>query len=86
VTDPYSRGLSADGVRSMFVDLDTNSSLFPDDWHAHRSPEIHGAEENPLLLNDDSDSLLCVALLSFRCSRPDPLPSHDHSRKNGHCN
>jgi hypothetical protein len=40
VTDPYSRGLSADGRRSMFVDLDADAALQPEGWVQHRSPKI----------------------------------------------
>lgn len=43
VTDPYSRCLSADGARSMFVNLDRDSSLIPAGWQAHAPPQIAGA-------------------------------------------
>jgi hypothetical protein len=38
VTDPYSRGLSADGARSLFVDLDNDASLMPEAWKTHTTP------------------------------------------------
>ena len=43
VTDPYSRALTADGARSMFVDLDNDSTLMPDAWRAHDVPSIERA-------------------------------------------
>lgn len=42
VTDPYSRGLSADGGRSMFVDLERDATLMPPGWRDHTSPAIAG--------------------------------------------
>lgn len=42
VTDPYSRGLCADGERSMFVDLDGDVGLMPEGWREHASPAIAG--------------------------------------------
>ena len=39
-TDPYSRGLSTDGERSMFVNLSEDTSLMPEGWSNHRSPAI----------------------------------------------
>lgn len=46
VTDPYSRCLSADGRRSMFVDLEGDTSLMPPDWLQHMSPPIAGAQHS----------------------------------------
>jgi hypothetical protein len=53
VTDPYSRGLAADGARSMFVDLDDDSSLMPDAWRDHTTPAY------------TCTALLCFLILSF---------------------
>eukprot|EP00892_Ulva_mutabilis_P007082 jgi/Ulvmu1/4746/UM020_0030.1 len=39
-TDPYSRGLSADGGRSLFVDLEHDATLMPPGWLEHTSPSI----------------------------------------------
>ena len=47
VTDPYSRGLSANGERSMFVDLDRDAALMPAGWQAHPSPPIARARPSP---------------------------------------
>ena len=43
VADPYSRGLAADGARSMFVDLDNDARLMPEGWQGHQVPELAGA-------------------------------------------
>ena len=39
VTDPYSRGLSANGERSQFVDLD-HSLTKPENWDTHAIPDL----------------------------------------------
>ena len=43
VADPYSRGLAADGARSMFVDLENDVQLMPEGWQGHQVPELAGA-------------------------------------------
>ncbi|GMH33472.1 hypothetical protein BSKO_01306 [Bryopsis sp. KO-2023] len=41
VTDPYSRGLAANGERSQFVDM-SSSRVKPADWDAHDIPKVQG--------------------------------------------
>jgi hypothetical protein len=50
VTDPYSRCLSADGRRAMFVDLDSDTSLMPQGWQEHMSPSITGDDHSLLVV------------------------------------
>lgn len=47
-TDPYSRGLTADGGRSMFVDLQQDATLMPPGWLEHASPAAAGASLHSL--------------------------------------
>lgn len=73
VTDPYSRCLSADGKRSMFVDLDQDTSLMPAGWQQHASPAINGTHTSTgiwVMIEHSLISNFCVCL-SLNCA---PLP------------
>lgn len=42
-TDPYSKGLAADGERSLFVDVAKDPALEPQGWYSHAVPPLAGA-------------------------------------------
>jgi hypothetical protein len=41
-SDPYARGLTANGDRCIFVDLDNDTALMPEGWTTHDTPAIQG--------------------------------------------
>ncbi len=40
MTDPYARCTTADGERTLIVDLEGDSSLQPPGWAQHRPPPL----------------------------------------------
>jgi hypothetical protein len=58
-TDPYSRALSADGGRSLLVDLNTDAALMPNGWHEDIAPAIDGASPPPYRQHGDAQCTVC---------------------------
>jgi hypothetical protein len=46
-SDPYARGLTANGERCIFVDLDSDVELMPEGWTTHDTPAIQGVALQP---------------------------------------
>lgn len=90
-TDPYSRGLSADGGRAMFVDLEQDTALMPPSWLEHSSPAIPGAHDQPHRSGCRLYSNLCLEpqpaasarLCAAECCCPPDCSMHGVSREGG---